>query len=101
MAALAGEKHVDSTSTMRVWTSPTLISLLLLVVLVLAFFGDVLFAGNGRALGAPGTDNWKLFIAWRAFGFGELAHGHNPLWNPHTYSGAPYFGGMQSGLLYP
>ena len=35
------------------------------------------------------------------FGFSELRHGNFALWNPHIYCGTPYFGGFQSGLLYP
>ena len=38
---------------------------------------------------------------WRGFGFGEIARGNLPLWNPHIYSGAPFLAGFQSALLYP
>jgi hypothetical protein len=41
------------------------------------------------------------FLHWRSFGFGELARGNLALWNPHIYAGQPFFGGMQSALLYP
>jgi hypothetical protein len=30
-----------------------------------------------------------------------LWHGNLALWNPHLFSGAPFFGGFQSALLYP
>ncbi len=43
----------------------------------------------------------QQFLPWRQFGFSELAKGNLALWNPHIFSGAPYFGGMQSALLYP
>jgi len=35
------------------------------------------------------------------FGFSQLAQGTIPLWNPHIFSGAPFFGGFQSAILYP
>src|SRR5208283_4452112 len=41
------------------------------------------------------------FLGWREFGFTQLGHGNLALWNPYIYSGAPYFGGFQSALLYP
>jgi hypothetical protein len=72
-----------------------------LAVLVLVMFADVLFAPGWRVLGHPGTDLALQFIPWRDFGFAELAKGNLPLWNPHIFAGAPFFGGMQSALLYP
>lgn len=61
---------------------------------------DVLFSSD-RILGSVGTDVAQQFIAWRSFGFGAMLQGSIPLWNPHVYSGAPYFGGMQAALAYP
>jgi hypothetical protein len=72
-----------------------------LTVLVLVMFADVLFAPGWRVLGHPGTDLALQFIPWRDFGFAELAKGNLALWNPHIFGGAPFFGGMQSALLYP
>ena len=79
----------------------TLISLAGLLGLTLAMFGDVLFAGGTRLLGSQATDLSLQFLSWRDFGFRELAKGNLALWNPHIYGGAPYFGSMQSALLYP
>ncbi len=79
----------------------TLISLAGLLGLTLAMFGDVLFAGGTRVLGGQATDLSLQFLSWRDFGFRELAQGNLALWNPHIYGGAPYFGSMQSALLYP
>ncbi|MFN8179208.1 MAG: hypothetical protein U0167_14855 [bacterium] len=70
-------------------------------LIVLAFFGDVLFAPGGRVLSAAGTDVWRQFAGWRAFGFGVWKDGDFPLWNPLVYGGMPYFTGFQSALLYP
>src|SRR6266705_6523320 len=78
-----------------------IVSLSLLLVVALAMFGDLLFTGGTRVLGHPGSDLSLQYFAWREFGFGELAKGNLALWNPHIFSGAPYFGGMQGALLYP
>lgn len=48
-----------------------------------------------------GLDIAQQFIPWREFGFQQLREGNLSLWNPHIYSGAPFFGGFQSALLYP
>src|SRR5436305_3632771 len=72
-----------------------------LAALTLAMFGDVLFARGDRVLSSEGLDLAKQFVHWRTFGFNELRHGHLALWNPHIFSGAPFFGGFQSALLYP
>jgi hypothetical protein len=79
----------------------TIISLILLLAVALAMFGDLLFSGGTRVLGHPGSDMFLQYFAWREFGFRELAKGNLALWNPHIFSGAPYFGGMQGALLYP
>jgi hypothetical protein len=80
---------------------PLLLAALLLAVTTLLALGPVLFAGGGRVLSYEDADLARQFVPWRAFGFGEMRHGHLPLWNPHIYGGAPFFGGFQSALLYP
>jgi hypothetical protein len=72
-----------------------------LALLALAMFHDALFAAGASVLGAANGDMGLQFLPWRDFGFAELARGNLALWNPHIYSGAPFFGGMQSALLYP
>lgn len=72
-----------------------------LAALIAAVFSPVLFGGGTQVLGGADTDLALQFVQWRDLGFGELARGNLALWNPHTYSGAPFFGGMQSALLYP
>ena len=79
----------------------TIVSLILLLAVALAMFADLLFVGGTRVLGHPGSDMFLQYFAWREFGFRELAKGNLALWNPHIFSGAPYFGGMQGALLYP
>lgn len=72
-----------------------------LALLAAAMFYDALFAAGASVLGAANGDMALQFLPWRDFGFAELARGNLALWNPHIYSGAPFFGGMQSALLYP
>ena len=72
-----------------------------LALLTLAMFLDTLIAPGSRVLGNPGGDIAFHFLWWREFGFRELANGNLALWNPHIFSGAPFFGNTQSALLYP
>ncbi|MCP4643335.1 MAG: YfhO family protein [bacterium] len=68
---------------------------------LLAVFGDVLLTLGRPVLGSPYTDMFRYFVSVRDFGFDELAHGNLALWNPHLFSGTPFFGSFQSALLYP
>ena len=70
---------------------------------VVAIFADVLADVSGRVVGQASlvNDLFKQFAYWREFGFTELARGNLALWNPHIFCGCPFFGGMQSALLYP
>lgn len=64
-------------------------------------FAEVIFSAGNKILSSPHTDIAGQFIYWRDFGFSELKKGNLVLWNPHLFSGAPFFGGFQSALLYP
>ncbi len=77
------------------------VACLILFGLTLLMFVDVLFSPREILLAQQGTDLSAQFVYWREFGFGQLAQGNLALWNPHIYSGVPYFGGFQSALLYP
>jgi len=79
-----------------VWIGPGCLALL-----TLAMFFDTLVAPGSNVVGRPNEDLALHFLWWREFGFGELAKGNLALWNPHIFSGAPFFGAMQSALLYP
>ncbi len=72
-----------------------------LLILVLAMFGDTLFASDWSVPSQIGTDISIFFAPWRQFGFDELSRGHLTLWNPYLHSGSPFFGDFQSALLYP
>jgi len=71
------------------------------MIIVAAFFGDVLFLTTGKVLSKEGEDLFKQFIYFRDFGFSAIKAGHLALWNPHVFSGTPFFSGFQSALLYP
>jgi hypothetical protein len=79
----------------------TLLAAAILLVFTLAAFGDVLFAGGGKIVSAAHCDLCRQYAPWRDFAFSQLRQGNFPLWNPHIFAGAPFFGGLQSGLLYP
>ena len=72
-----------------------------LALLTLALFFDMLVAPGAHVLGDRRDDLALHFLWWREFGYGELAKGNLALWNPHIFSGAPFFGNTQSALLYP
>lgn len=76
-------------------------ALTVLFILILLMFADIIFSAGSMIISSPQTDISNQFIFWRDFGFSELKKGNLALWNPHIFSGAPYFGGFQSALLYP
>ena len=82
-------------------TGETTLAATFFLALTLSMFGGVLFGPDGVVLSNVDADLQKQFVHWRFFGFRELRAGHLALWNPHIFSGAPYFGGFQSALLYP
>jgi hypothetical protein len=72
-----------------------------LAVMVLVVFGGVFVADPAQIISEPQRDGHRYFSVSRAFGFGEIASGNLPLWNPHVLAGVPYLAGIQSALLYP
>ncbi len=76
-------------------------AVLILAAATLAVFGHFLNPKGSQVLSLLGEDLSGQFVWWRQFGFDQLRQGHLVLWNPHLYSGAPFFGGFQSALLYP
>lgn len=80
---------------------PWYMTLFILTLFTLGMFADVLFSSQNIILSNYRTDIARQFFYWRDFGFSQLAQGTIPLWNPHIFSGAPFFGGFQSAILYP
>ncbi len=74
---------------------------IILFILTLLIFGDTIFTSDQVILSKNGTDLSSQFVHLREFGFDQLKNGNLALWNPHIFSGMPYFGGFQSALLYP
>ncbi len=83
------------------WERSDWLALGALAAIVLALFGAVLHSAYPPVLSHEKADTASEFIYWRQFGFGELAKGNLPFWNPHVFSGLPFFEGFQSALLYP
>jgi hypothetical protein len=47
-----------------------------------------------------GMDTATAFFPWYAFLGEQLHQGHVPVWNPHTFSGAPFAADPESGWMY-
>lgn len=70
---------------------------LLWLGLAALWFSPVLF--SSEALLGSGTDLVAYQYPIRQFAFGQLRHGHWPLWNPYIFSGLPFLAtGFQSPL---
>jgi len=74
---------------------------LALIGMCLLVFGDLLFGIRPGILSAVNGDGCGQFIYWRQFAAENLRLGHIPQWDPHVYSGLPFFGGWQAAILYP
>jgi hypothetical protein len=86
------------------WKSSNLsfvIPMIVLLAMTVGMFADVIIPSSTKVLSWAECDLRFQFVYWRDFGFGQIRQGNFPLWNPHIFSGAPYFGGFQSALLYP
>ncbi len=74
------------------------LAVLLITLVVAAFFAPV-WAG-GLWMPAGGGD--LASFLWPTYTFAaRTLPGELPLWNPHQYSGAPFWADNQSGVLYP
>src|SRR6185369_11341587 len=55
---------------------------------------------TGRVLLADG-DALAIFLPMRRMFAEQVAAGVLPLWNPRVFGGMPFFGAMQTSMLYP
>ena len=79
-----------------------LLAVLGFAALVLCMLGDLLFTSDEMRLPSHGQgDGARYFVYQRLFAYSELFAGNIPLWNPHTFSGAPHVGIFQSAVFYP
>ena len=72
-----------------------LLALAVVVAFTLVLERDVLF---GQML--IGMDTATAFYPWYTFLGEQLRAGHVPVWNPHTFSGAPFAADPESGWMY-
>jgi hypothetical protein len=73
----------------------------LLAVLTALFFWRLLTPNLADRASFPPGDFSYQFWAFSTFEARELSSGRIPLWNPYTYSGAPFWADIQSAVLYP
>jgi hypothetical protein len=73
----------------------------LLAVLTALFFWRLLTPNLADRASFPPGDFSYQFWAFSTFEARELSAGRLPLWNPYTYSGAPFWADIQSAVLYP
>jgi len=73
----------------------------LLALLTLLFFWCILTPNLADRASFPPGDFSYQFWAFSTFEARELSAGRLPLWNPYTYSGAPFWADIQSAILYP
>ena len=77
---------------LRSWLPPVFLLCLPFLYFWRGTIGDLLLAeGDGQI----------VFLPMRAIFGRQLAAGHLPLWNPWVFSGIPFLGAMQTGMLYP
>jgi hypothetical protein len=79
---------------------PDTVFSLLYLSLVMGLYWNLLWQQE-NIVSDPQGDLMAQFIAWRSFASDEISAGNFPFWNPYVFGGAPYFGSMQSALLYP
>ena len=97
------------------------IFLLLILLIILAFFNKSIISGLIPYPGdlivanyepyksysavvphkAQGPDVAKELIPWKHFVIESLKNGQIPFWNPHNFSGNPLVANFQSGVFYP
>lgn len=79
-------------------TRATLVSLLIIVGVALAFFGRTLFLRQVLT----GGDVLAAALIFERHAEEEIASGRLPLWNPHIFSGMPFFDSMSwNAVVYP
>lgn len=71
--------------------------LILFSILVLFFFGDIIFTGRMFYF----RDILNLFMPYRLFGAENIQNGILPLWNPYTFFGQPFLANPETSLFYP
>ncbi|MBW2064744.1 MAG: YfhO family protein [Deltaproteobacteria bacterium] len=73
-------------------------ALLILILLVVLFFGRVLFSEKVLY----GSDFVTQFYPWKKFIYDSIrSDGSIPFWNPYLFSGVPFISNIQASMFYP
>ena len=99
-AAHPSRPDVDRASEFR-WGGKDWAAIALLALLTILFFWRILTPNLADRASFPPGDFLNQFWAFSTFEARELSAGRLPLWNPYTYSGAPFWADIQSAVLYP
>jgi hypothetical protein len=89
------------TARLKTDASFPLVSAAFFLALTLAFFAPLLFGSAHAVWSEPGNDLTTTLVPWWTFGYGQMAQGNFPLWNPHNFCGTPFFSNFNPGMLYP
>ena len=68
---------------------------------LLAFFPWKSLAPDALPHNPLVTDVTAMFHPWAIYASREIGEGRLPLWNSHTFMGAPFFANPQTALLFP
>lgn len=99
-AAHPSHSVLNRTTELR-WRRFDWAALILLALLTILFFWRILTPNLADRASFPPGDFSYQFWAFSTFEARELSAGRLPLWNPNTYSGAPFWADIQSAVLYP
>ncbi len=99
-AAHQSHPVLEGTTELR-WCRYDWAVLALLALLTVLFFWRILTPNLADRASFPPGDFSHQFWAFSTFEARELSAGRLPLWNPYTYSGAPFWADIQSAVLYP
>ncbi len=83
------------------WTRDDSLNLLLFALLIALFYWRILTPNLADRQSFPPGDFRDQFWAFTTYEVRELSAGRLPLWNPYTYSGAPFWADVQSAVFYP
>jgi hypothetical protein len=89
------------TAKLKTGASFPLVSAAFFFVLTFALLAELLFDPSHAVWSQPGNDLTTTLVPWWTFGYGQMAHGNFPLWNPHNFCGTPFFTNFNPGMLYP
>lgn len=97
----AGRPPANPPAAALRWSGRDGVAIVVLGLLVACFFWRILTPRLVDRASFPPGDFSHQFWAFATFEARELGLGRLPLWNPYTYSGAPFWADIQSAVLYP